>query len=419
MCSDNEYDKLEIYRKLLEARRENLERMKVTIPGMKALLKSGGWLGKPPRGYTLKGKKVRDSHRIQAYQEIFINEEGKHLIKAWKWKAAGERDVVIRKKLEDLGINITKQGISDMWKKPFYCGISVNALLEEPQKGNWEPMVSESDFWKIQAIIDDIKPNSKKKYSKSKICPERPLTGFLTCICGTAITSYPVKKKNLHYYKCQKCKDANFNAHTTKKSTHKGLDNLFQDLLHTYTLDKQYIKPFRAQLEKTFDDMNKEGFDELEAAKGVVTSLKSKLNRLEHLYIENPDFEHEKYNRLNKEYTEELNTKIEQIENAKKKISNHQKHIDKTLDIIQNISNIWALGDIDNKIRIQNLVFPEGLSIDPKNRQYLTKKVNTIFSSVKVFTGDNTTANNKKPISKTDGSLLVAGTGLEPVTFGL
>ena len=419
LCTDNEYDKLEIYRKLLEARKENLERMKITIPGMKALLRSGGWLGKPPRGYTLKGKKVTDSSRIQAHQEIFINEEGKHLIKAWKWKVTGERDVAIRKRLEDLGVHITKQGISEMWKKPFYCGISVNALLDEPQRGKWEPMVSESDFWKIQAIIEGKKPNAKKEYSKSKICPERPLTGFLKCSCGMPLTSYPIKKKNLHYYKCQKCKDASFNAHTTQKSVFRGLDNLFEELLVNYSIDERFLKPFRVQLERTFEDMNKEGYDELEAAKGLVTSVRSKLDRLEHLYIENPDFGHDKYNRLNKEYTEELNVRLEQIENAQKKISNHQKHIDKILDTVQNISKIWAYGDIENKLRVQNLVFPEGLTVDPKNRQYLTKKVNAIFSLVPTFTGVDKVTANKKPTSFTDGSVLVAGTGLEPVTFGL
>lgn len=173
LCTDNEYDKLEIYRKLLEAKKENLERLKITIPGMKALLNRGGWLGKPPRGYTLRGKKVTDTSRIQAHQEIFINDEGKHLMKAWQWKLAGERDFVIRKRLETLGVKMAKQAMSEMWKKPFYCGVSVNALLDEPQKGNWQPMVTQAEFWKIQAIIEDSKPNAQKKYSQSKISAER------------------------------------------------------------------------------------------------------------------------------------------------------------------------------------------------------------------------------------------------------
>ena len=419
LCSDNEFDKLEIYRKLLEARKENLERMRITIPGMKALLRNGGWLGKPPRGYTLRGKKASDSSRVQAHQEITINEEGKHLAKAWKWKLSGERDYVIRQRLEKLGVKISKQAISEMWKKPFYCGISVNALLDEPQRGNWKPMVSESDFLKIQAIIEGNRPDNKKEYSKSKISPERPLTGFLKCICGTPLTSYSVKKKNLHYYKCQKCKDASFNAHTTLKSASAGLDNLFEELLLKFNLNELYVEPFRMQLEKTFQDMNKEGYDELEAARTQLSLIKTKLQRLETRYIENTDFEDEVYNRLKKEYKAELVQKLEQIENAQKKISNHQKYIDKVVASIQNISKIWVSGDIENKVRVQNLVFPEGLSINPKNREYLTTKVNSIFSLVSVITSDRESEESKRPILEVDGSLLVAGTGLEPVTFGL
>ena len=419
LCTDDENEKMKIYSKLIEARKENLERLAITLPGMKKLLTNGGWLGKPPKGYTLRGKKVSDITRMQARQEIFINEEGKHLIKAWKWKLAGERDFVIRKRLDDLGVKMSKQAISEMWKKPFYCGVSVNALLDNPAKGNWEPMISHNDFMKIQAMVEGNKPNAKKEYSKSKISPDRPLTGFVKCTCGTPLTSYPVKQKSLHYYKCQKCKDASFNAHTTKKSTHKGLDNLFEELLLKYSISDIIIEPFRLQLEKTFDDMNKEGYDELEAAKGQVTAIKSKLKRLETLYIENPDFEHETYNTMKKEYKAELEVRTEQIENAQKKISNHQKHIDKILDTAQNISKIWASGDIENKIRVQKLVFPEGLSISPKNRQYLTCKTNSIFSMASGFTRDSKQDENEKPTDDDGGSCLVAGTGLEPVTFGL
>lgn len=241
-------------------------------------------------------------------------------------------------------------------------------------------MVSHNDFLKIQDIISGGKFNTQKEYSKSKISPDSPLTDFVKCSCGTPLTSYPVKQKSLHYYKCQKCKDASFNAHTTKKLAHKGLDNLFEELLLKYSINGIMMKPFRLQLEKTFDDMNKEGFDELEAAKGQLTSVKSKLKKLETLYVENPDFEHEIYNTIKKKYKAELEARTEQIENAQKKISNHKKHIDKILDTAQNISKIWASGNIENKIRVQKLVFPEGLSISPKNRQYLTCKTNAIFA---------------------------------------
>jgi site-specific DNA recombinase len=74
---------------------------------------------------------------------------------------------------------------------------------------------------------------------------------------------------------------------------------------------------------------------------------------------------------------------------------------------------------VEDKIRIQNLVFPEGLSIRAENREYLTKKVNGIFELISVFIGVEGGIKNEKTHQNVDGFLSVAGTGLEPVTFGL
>ncbi len=61
----------------------------------------------------------------------------------------------------------------------------------------------------------------------------------------------------------------------------------------------------------------------------------------------------------------------------------------------------------------------EGLSIRAKNREYLTKKVNGVFELISVVTGGNEGSKNEKTHQNVDGFLSVAGTGLEPVTFGL
>jgi hypothetical protein len=42
---------------------------------------------------------------------------------------------------------------------------------------------------------------------------------------------------------------------------------------------------------------------------------------------------------------------------------------------------------LETKRRIQELVFPDGLVIDVKNRAYLTKSVNTIFELSADLTG--------------------------------
>ncbi|WP_370640622.1 recombinase family protein [Flavobacterium sp. SM15] len=419
LCTDDEYSKLEIYNKLLDARRENMDRLEKTLPGMRTLLRAGNWLGKAPRGYTMRGKKVTDYTLIQESQEITINEEGEILKQAWKWKLMGERDYVIKQKLELQGVVITKQALSAMWRNPFYCGILVNSLIEEPVNGNWKGMVSEEDFLLIDKMLSSNKKSTVKEYSKAKVSEFRPLTGFLKCECGCLLTSYEVEKKALHYYKCQKCKNASYNAFSTKKSIKEGLNNSFEALLSKYTLDVSFIEPFKLQLDKLFDTMNTDAKGEMKFLTNKKNEVEKKIENLDKRYFDNPNFDDVKYNKYMLQFEAELRDVEVKMELASQRISNHKKHVDKVVNMVKNISDCWRRGDVESKIRIQNLVFPEGLSIRSIDRQYLTKKVNGIFELISVISRGKEGSENEKTHQDVDGSSLVAGTGLEPVTFGL
>ena len=365
----------------------------------------------------MRGKKVTDYSLLQETQSITINEEGEVLKKAWEWKLMGERDYVIRQKLERLNLKISKQGLSSMWRNPFYCGIVVNCLIEAPVKGNWEGLVSQEDFLIVDSMLSKNKRNTVKEYTKNKINEFRPLTGFLKCEC--LLTSYIVEKKGLHYYKCQKCKNSSFNADTTKKSKSEGLNNSFEDLLSKYTLDIQFIEPFKLQLNKLFDTMNTDAKSEMKFLNKKKSEVENKIENLNDRYFNNKNFGDVAYNKYVLQFDVELKTIEEQMDANEKKLSNHKIHVEKVTEKIKNISDCWGRGDIENKIRIQKLIFPEGLSIRAENREYLTKKVNGIFELISIFVGVEEGSENEKTHQNVDGFSSVAGTGLEPVTFGL
>ena len=74
---------------------------------------------------------------------------------------------------------------------------------------------------------------------------------------------------------------------------------------------------------------------------------------------------------------------------------------------------------IITKLSLQKLLFPEGIVIDPNDRTYRTSNLKPLFRLIRSFTGVKDDSNKKRTSKNTSPSCVVAGTGLEPVTFGL
>ena len=419
LCTDNPAEKLEIYRKLLEAQKWNQDKLAITVPGMKRFLNAGNKLGKAPFGYTTYGPRVKDFDRKQETQEVKINEQGEVLKKAWRWKLAGEKDYVIRQRMADMGVKISTQTLSEVWRKPHYCGILINNLLNEARKGNWEPMITQEQFFRVQEMLAPSKAESYKVENRE--CEKRPLARFLVCAtCNTPLTGYEVKKKKVHYYKCNYCKGVSMNANTTKGAKNIGLNNSFQELLKTVSLKEPYIKLFEMQLRKMFYELNDDTEVELKSQRKLLVELKDKLEKLEEKYLFGEiAVKADVYTK----HTNDIEAKIQRcndnIVDLEGKLSNHENFINKAIDVCKNISKYWGSGDFKNKERIQNVLFEDGLPINPQNRQYLTNNINQIFKITACISSGYEFDKNEKVDNDADFSRLVARTGIEPVTFGL
>jgi site-specific DNA recombinase len=419
LTTEDEKDRLEIYSKLLESRKENMVRLERTLPALQDFLEEGNWLGKAPRGYTMFGERVTNFSNRKQGQEIVINEEGKILRKAWKWKAEGMVDADIRRKLlEKYHFKITKQNLSAMWRKPFYVGVSINKMLDEPIKGNWPALISLKIWDQVQKCLDNGKRQSG--YEKAPVNKHRPLTNFIYCSdCGAAITSYIAKKKNVHYYKCQHGKGGNMNAYTTPRSRKPGVNDSFIDFLSRFELSDANKKVLKAQIIQLTREHNGDKKEQSSALNKELNKLKNKLERANEKFFLNENADEVTYVKIKNRLEVEIGEIEEKLDEAPIEISNQEKLIDKALNFCQNLSNNWALGDIHQKLKIQKTLFPEGLIINPENREYRTKKINQLIGAIQDIAKDSRDKDNKKSHPKGGLSCLVAGTGLEPVTFGL
>lgn len=398
--------RLEIYNGLIKASQENIDRLKVTLPGMKKGLESGMWFGNVPLGYVHYGPRVKNKKFFAEFQKIEKSKDAPLVKLAWEMKLRGEQDFVIIKHLAGMGLTLDKQRVSKMWRNPFYAGIGVNKLLDgNVVYGNWPKYIKEEEFLYVQEILK----GNRFGYKNEKSNPLRPLTGFICCDkCGGKMTGYEVKARGLHYYKCQVCPNITINANSSIGKKRIGAHELFVTTLKKFELAPELIEPFKAQLNLTYEALNGEkSVDE----KGLTTELeklKNDLKSLQRKYaLEGLEKE------LYEEFKIELESKISMInENLKKdafNLSNIQNYLDISASVAGNLSKYWASGDLDTKKRLQEMVFPEGILIDVINREYLTKKVNSVFNVTSMLSGISNYENKKSPDDFSRESLLVAG----------
>ena len=413
-----EEGEIQIHYSLINARKENMERLTYTLPGLKHFIKSGNWLGRAPRGYDHYGPKVKDPKFVQGCQELKINDDGKLLKMAWDWKLQNIPDFQIRQKLSIRGLRINKQTMSEMWRNPFYCGINKNTFLEgEVVEGNWKGLVSKDSF---KIINDRFDAKPKKEYNPYTVQMDRPLQNQLYCgCCGSKMTGYKAKGK-YDYYKClnTSCKTKDLSANSSKKSIKEGIHNLFQNLLTNFKLNEELEDVFKEQMKLTLNEQSFKIYDDQTILKKRLKELQIKKEALDSRFAFG-EIDNELYNRFIGAVTSELIEIEEKLEDSQIRISNLDKKVSELIEFSKNLSNIWVYGEYETKLSVQKLLFPEGIVIDPEDRTYRTSNLNPIFGLIHSFTGGNDDANKKRTNSNTDPSCVVAGTGLEPVTFGL
>lgn len=418
VCSGNstttERGKVAIYESLMHSHKENLEKKEIVIPSMIASLKAGNWTGIVPLGYDHYGRKVRDERRFSFRQRIEVNKDGELLQEAWQWKATGlYSDSQIIQKLAVRGLTISKQKLSQIWRNPFYCGIIINRLLDEPVQGNWQPLVSHDDFIKVQNILE----GNPSGFQQNKNEDNRPLTRLLKCDdCGCYMVGYKNNRKELHYYRCLKCNGVSVNANTTKRAKRIGAHELFVDFLNKYRLPDGLEPLVKLQLTRFFEHHNADHSKNDQALKSQIEYIEKKIKDLK-ICRGLQEIDKETYELTFEHLSNQLQVATQELNKGSLQISNLEKLISHSLKKLQNLSKIWLSVDLEEKRRVHKRLFPEGIFYNVKNHEYLTRKVNGFLFLTDYFSTQYTQNKNGTSHYFDEKSHLAPPAGLEPATL--
>ena len=414
----NERAENEFSTQLLYAQKENFSRQDTIIPGLINALENGKVFGKTPRGYDHYGPRVSDPTKVQAFQEVIINSDGQFLKEAFKMKIyKSGTDSEIIKWLDSKGVKIRKQRISEIWRNQFYTGRIVNSLLDgKIIKGSWEPLITVKEYNQLQRILEGSKQFGVVKIAGKEETPLAPK--FLMCSdCDDTMTSYLNKVKNIYYYKCNSCHKT-VNATSSKKSLRAGLHEQFSEVLEQFNFSGQLKDLFSAQLKKIIDDAMSNLSEKKRLASTELNDLKTSYDKMEYRYAIN-EISKDIFERQSQKINDAIIQKTKELDYLPTKISNQEKAINYFLKIAQSPSKFYGSLDYNKKRKFQYLVFPEGFHYSIQNRKYRTSKTNALFELTKCISVSYDYQKQKTHPQNWGGSSLVAGTGLEPVTFGL
>ena len=384
---------------------DNELRKDKSVTGMQEKLRQGYWCFNIPIGYTKTNKGSTADKAI-----LVLNEKGKMIKKAFKWLINNKWNLEqISEETQKRGHYISSKRLSVYLRNPFYAGLITSSLIpDEIYEGKHEKAISYKLFKEVNEILDG-KKTSRKGISNKKNNEEIPLRGLLVCDeCGTNMTAYKASKNQKYYYKCNK-KGCGNNQRAEQ------IHESFKEILGYFQIDKKHIAPLRLMLGETFLELNKETETKKKEYRATLTGIETKLEKLEDKYIFDgisQDIYQKHLTKLTKKRSEILN----EFENPAIKLSNLNKYIDFSTELSSNLLNIWGKQDYEQKVKTQNMLFPEGIRYNRKKQHYRTHRINSLFTLNTLF---SETYGDKKQRGETifyDFPSQVGPHGLEPWT---
>ena len=189
----------------------------------------------------------------------------------------------------------------------------------------------------------------------------------------------------------------------------KSQDSVFTEDLKTYQLDHKYKDVIKEVMTYTYDNITKELRTRNKSIKKTITELSIKIDSIEERYALG-ELDSSIYKKFKDKYETQKEELQSKIENPTLSSSNLELAIDKALTLSESLEKIWEDGDLQQRQKLQNLVFPSGLGYDKSNDRVRTPKVNAIFGSIPILSKEISNIKKGEPIPVNQFSDLVSQT---------
>lgn len=330
-----------------------------TKDGMRAALEAGRWTWQAPLGYVNAPRRMGAS-LIPDPANADLVRAAFEMFSTGRYTRSEVLAEMTRRGLRGRqGRTLGPQRFGMLLRNPLYIGVMNAAVFGiDGKRGDFDPLVSEKVFYRVQGLlrgrIAKATPHVRRR-------PDFPLRGFVRCAtCGHALTGSWSAGRNSRYayYHCwQK------GCRRTKTSKAK-LEGLFADELMRLQPTPGYMRLVSASILHVWRERKTTARRAKTDDKQRLDRIQAKMDRLDAAFLYEKSIDIETYDRQKEQLREEQ---------AFARIDHHASELDE-IDvegilafaerILPRAADLWVQASLDQRQRLQQLVFPEGITFD-------------------------------------------------------
>ncbi|WP_313805557.1 recombinase family protein [Flavobacterium sp.] len=375
-----------------------------TIDGMRRAQKEGCWVNRIPYGY--------ERTRIDNKASLKRNAEALIVERAFKEVAKGIEPVeAIRKRLKnEYNCKLEKQQFYNMLKNVVYKGYVLIKEFKKEEKqiviGLHQPIVSEKLFDKVQEVLLGRKRKAKLP---SVVNEDFPLKKNIICpVCGKQITGSKSKGNGGYYFY--------YHCTSTCKVRHKRdeVHIIIKDMLSQITINAGIKNLFKAILEDFIDSSNKEDVIRLNKLETELKTIEGMIENAEDKLMSN-EIDKQQFDNVIKRYNARKKECENSILDLMSKKDESKKYINKSLDLICNLENVFNRLSGEAQASFLRVIYPENLVIE--NGGFRTNSENKVIELLTRKQRASESMEMKKATPKNGFSTYAPPLGLEPRTL--
>ena len=329
---------------------DNEVRAEQSRSGLIQAAREGRWVWHTPLGY-----KKDEKRRIvldpvvapilrQAFERAASGAAYRHLV-----DFLASRGVVTKK-----GNPLAVSHMQKILASPFYRGRLVNRKWKLDVPGQWEPLISEELWNRVQRDrTERARPEMSKK--RPRLRPDFPLKRFVHCPnCHEPSTGSwsRGRSRRYAYYHCIHCHG--FRVRKEELETH------FVDLLRNLKPQPPMVKLWAEVVSDTWRHRHTEHESRIDQAGREAKRLESRRGRLLDLALDGAVGD-EVFRTKMDDLDRQLAAARLAASQERQALPNLEVTVDHARRFLSQPDRIWIRADLAAKVRFQNLVFPEGI----------------------------------------------------------